>query len=154
MRIELVSIESYKSFWARQTFQFEPGFNLLVGANNAGKTTVLDVIDLDFNLNEPHRSAATIPNFGGLNNQHAATEVALVARFRELRKLVGSNHLYLPITPPPNSNIDQLDATGRVLEFIDRDGDLRLVSTASSGIEDVTVFVDHLIRGGWWGQVK
>ena len=56
MNIESVAIENYKSFLDRQIFRFESGFNLLVGTNNAGKTTVLDVIDMDIQLNEPHRS--------------------------------------------------------------------------------------------------
>lgn len=62
MHIETVEIENYKCFLDRQTLNFEPGFNLLVGANNAGKTTVLDVMDMQPNLAEPHRSQRTIPS--------------------------------------------------------------------------------------------
>ena len=47
MHIETVTLSNYKSFLARQTLNLEPGFNLLVGTNNAGKTSVLDVIDMD-----------------------------------------------------------------------------------------------------------
>lgn len=47
MHIETFAITNYKSFLEKQTLHFEPGFNLLVGTNNAGKTTVLDVIDLN-----------------------------------------------------------------------------------------------------------
>ena len=65
MYVQSVAIENYKSFLEKQTVRFEPGFNLLVGTNNAGKTSVLDVMDMDINLNEPHRSERTIPQFGG-----------------------------------------------------------------------------------------
>lgn len=145
MYIESVSIENYKSFWSRQTLQFEPGFNLLLGANNAGKTTVFDVIDLG-NLNEPHRSELTIPAFGGQTTQMSETEVTLVTRFNELRKLVGPTQLYLPITHP-NTGLDSQQVTDRILQLIDRDGVLKLVSKFSNNIETVDLVVDDLIRG-------
>ena len=84
MFIKSVAIESYKSIHERQTLYFEPGFNLLVGTNNAGKTSVLDVIDLDFGLNDPHRSERTIPQFGGQNNQQSEFEVTLSTCCSEL----------------------------------------------------------------------
>ena len=55
MHIESVTIANYKSFLEKQTIHLEPGFNLLLGTNNAGKTSVLDVMDMDIGLNEPHR---------------------------------------------------------------------------------------------------
>ena len=60
MHIESVAVGNYKSFLEKQTIHLEPGFNLLVGTNNAGKTSVLDVMDIDTSLNEPHRSERTI----------------------------------------------------------------------------------------------
>lgn len=146
MYIESVSIENYKSFWNRQTLQFEPGFNLLLGANNAGKTTVLDVLDLDYNLNEPHRSELTIPEFGGQTTQASETEVTLVTRFSELRKLVGPTQIYLPITFP-STGLDGSEVTNRVLQLIEIDGVLKIVSKASNGIETVHLVGDDLIGG-------
>ena len=148
MHIESVSIENYKSFWERQTLRFEPGFNLLLGANNAGKTTVLDVLDLDYNLNEPHRSELTIPEFGGQTTQMSATEVTLVTRFSELRKLIGSTQIYLPITPFLNApERTAPEGTNRVLQLIKSDSELRIVSKASGNVETVELVVDNLVRG-------
>lgn len=39
MRLDSVTIENYKVFLERQSIEFAPGFNLLVGSNNSGKTT-------------------------------------------------------------------------------------------------------------------
>ncbi len=147
MYIESISIENYKSFCERQTLQFEPGFNLLLGANNAGKTTVLDVIDLNYNLNEPHRSEITIPEFGGLTTQMSETEVTLVTRFSELRKLIGSTQIYLPVTPFPNTPLDHSEIANRVLQLIKNDGEIKIASKASGNVETVEVIADHLIRG-------
>ena len=100
MHIERVEIENYKGFLERQVLQFEPGFNLLVGANNSGKTTVLDVLDIPPNLNEPHRSVRTIPVYGGASVGNSKYEATLAMQFEELRQMVGWNQVMLPIREP------------------------------------------------------
>ena len=97
MRIDKVTIENYKVFLERQSIEFAPGFNLLVGANNSGKTTVLDVLDLNVGLNDPHRSVRTIPLYGGMTAPTSAFEVSIRTRYEELRQLVGWNQVHLPI---------------------------------------------------------
>ena len=87
MHIDSVSIENYKSFLEAQTLKFEPGFNLLVGTNNAGKTSVLDVIDLNVGINEPHRSVQTIPDYGGSLTTSSRLSVSLTSRFSEVRRV-------------------------------------------------------------------
>ena len=84
MHIESVALTNYKSFLERQILNLEPGFNLLVGTNNAGKTSVLNVLDMDINLNEPHRSERTIPQFGGQPNQQSEFEMTLATCVSEL----------------------------------------------------------------------
>ncbi|WP_239731276.1 AAA family ATPase [Nodularia sphaerocarpa] len=41
--------------------EFTPGINIIVGRNNAGKTSLLELLTLDFN-NHPHKSIKTLPN--------------------------------------------------------------------------------------------
>ena len=100
MHLESVSIQNYKGFLNRQELAFEPGFNLLVGANNSGKTTVLDVIDLQQGLNEPHRSERTIPSYGGTPNGTSSFGVDLALPFDEMRELIGAVQLLLPARSP------------------------------------------------------
>lgn len=84
MHIKTVTIENYKSFLERQTISLANGFNLLVGTNNAGKSSVLDVIDLDPNLGDPHRSSRNIPEYGGQPNTQSQFEVTIATRYSEL----------------------------------------------------------------------
>lgn len=102
MHIRRISIENYKSFREQQQLHFEPGFNLLVGSNNAGKTTVLDVIDMEINLNEPHRSQKTIPTFGAVAPGASRFEVEFHSTISELRALVASP-VYVPLNLPPHA---------------------------------------------------
>lgn len=46
MNIEKVNIENYKCFKGKFTIEFNPGVNILVGDNEAGKSTILEAINL------------------------------------------------------------------------------------------------------------
>lgn len=146
MRIESIAITNYKSFLDKQTICFEPGFNLLLGTNNAGKTSILDVIDINNALDEPHRSERTIPQYGGQTNQHSQFEVTLTTSFDELWKLTGSSQLYLPLT-----TINELHQGVKPLEavekFITNDGELQITSSFTQGLEKVIFKATDLISG-------
>lgn len=144
MYIQSVAIENYKSFLDQQTFRFEPGFNLLVGTNNAGKTSVLDVMDMEIGLNEPHRSERTIPQFGGLPNPRSAFEVTLATSFGELWRLVGASQMYLPIQ---RENLSDVETSEAILLFAKNDSGLMLKSRFGQGLETVTFVGDSLISG-------
>ena len=144
MYVESVAIENYKSFLEQQTVCFEPGFNLLVGTNNAGKTSVLDVMDMENGLNEPHRSERTIPQFGGLPNPRSAFEVSLSTSFGELWRLVGANQMYLPIQ---RGNLSDVDVGSAMLLFAKNDHALILKSRFGQGAETVTFIGNELISG-------
>ncbi|WP_180131274.1 ATP-dependent endonuclease [Rhodoferax sp. BLA1] len=146
MYIQSVEITNYKSIHERQTLNWEPGFNLLVGANNAGKTTVLDVIDLEFGLSEPHRSERTIPEFGGKNNLLSEFEVTLATNFNELWQLTGASQLYLPVTQMALQFAGN-GAAESIRNFADANTSLRLISSFGHGLERVTVVGNDLIQG-------
>ena len=146
MHIESVALTNYKSFLERQVLNLEPGFNLLIGTNNAGKTTVLDVIDMDISLNEPHRSERTIPLFGGQPNQQSEFEVTLSTRFSELWRLVGASQMYLPIASTSvNSNgVTSIDS---VRASIAADEQLSVTSIFGHSLETVNIVGTDLISG-------
>ena len=58
MYIANCQIKSYKSFRNSDTVNFDKGFNVVVGQNNAGKSAFLEALSLRFE-NNPHRSIAT-----------------------------------------------------------------------------------------------
>lgn len=146
MHIKSIAITNYKSFYEKQILNLEPGFNLLVGANNSGKTSILDVIDLDPALNEPHRSERTIPYYGGHNNEPSELEVTLETRFEELWKLVGSNQLYLPINITADEFVSgkQIET---ISEFIKNNNSIQINSLCRQGSENVTITSTNLING-------
>lgn len=145
MRIDSVAITNYKSFLDEQTIHFEPGFNLLLGANNAGKTSILDVLDMEIGLNEPHRSERTIPQYGGPPIGHSQLEVTLATRFSELWRVAGSSQLYLPVPTPNPVDIPNYRA---ILErFISDNGELLMTSIFSQGSEKVRFKGGDLIDG-------
>ena len=136
MRIDSVAIANYKSYLEKQTIHFEPGFNLLLGTNNAGKTTVLDVLDMEINLNEPHRSERTIPIYGGHTSNPSQLEVTLATKFSELWQIAGASQLYLPI---PSGKINDSSTTcAEIQEFIKCDDEMMITSAYAQGLEKVT----------------
>jgi hypothetical protein len=146
MRIESVAITNYKSFLDKQTIQFEPGFNLLLGTNNAGKTSVLDVLDMDISLNVPHRSERTIPQYGGQTNQHSQLEVTLATCFNELWRLTGSTQLYLPLATT-NDLHEGVSTVAKVEKFIADDSEFLMTSSFANGQEKVNFKSNGLVQG-------
>ena len=60
MYITKFQIIDYKSFLRSQELHLTPGFNVIVGQNNVGKTALVEALSLRFN-NKPHRSVRTLP---------------------------------------------------------------------------------------------
>jgi predicted ATPase len=60
MRLRTVKIESYKGYRSTPDLNFAPGFNVIVGQNNAGKTAMIEALSLAFGDN-PFRSEETRP---------------------------------------------------------------------------------------------
>lgn len=148
MHIKSVSIENYKSIYDRQTMNFEPGFNLLLGSNNAGKTSVLDVLDLDFSLNEPHRSQLTLPQRGDQPRQQSLFEVTLSVKFSELWRIAGATQLYLPI-PDTTLHGETFGITRNAIwNFIGADQSVSLTSKFGHGNELVSLVGGNNPIGG------
>jgi hypothetical protein len=60
MHIASFRIENYKSFRATDEVPLSPGFNVIVGQNNVGKTALVEALSLRF-AGHPHRSLKTAP---------------------------------------------------------------------------------------------
>lgn len=61
MYISEITVQNYKSFLEPTALKLGPGFNVIVGQNNSGKTALLEATSLAFG-HSPHRSAKTVPN--------------------------------------------------------------------------------------------
>lgn len=63
MHIASFKIANYKSFSTTAEVSLTPGFNVIVGQNNVGKTALVEALSLRFE-HHPHRSLKTIPTPG------------------------------------------------------------------------------------------
>lgn len=96
MHVESIQLENYKTFFEEQRLTLEHGFNLLVGANNAGKTSILEALDLDPSLSHTHRSIRSAPNYGDLVRKEPRVRVAIRTDARELASIADGT-LHLPL---------------------------------------------------------
>lgn len=145
MRLDSVTIENYKVFLERQSIEFAPGFNLLVGSNNSGKTTVLDVLDLNPGVNDSHRSIRTIAQYGGATSPVSLFEAAIQTRYEELRQLVGWNQVVLPIAERSLQNSG--DGVAHVRDFAAANSELSLRAELGGRPLKLHVKANDLIGG-------
>jgi hypothetical protein len=53
-------VTNYKSFRDSGTVRLEPGFNVVVGANNVGTTALVEALSMEYS-DKPHKSLETVP---------------------------------------------------------------------------------------------
>ena len=105
MKFESIEIENFRSYYSRQSIVIEEGFNLVVGANNSGKTTIFHLLDLPLGLDDRHRSRRSIPEFEGANLEFSRFRVELTTTAKELHQIAGHGNL---IIPSPTSDMDSV----------------------------------------------
>lgn len=87
MYLKQLTITNYKSFYEPRTFNFEPGFNVLLGANSSGKTSVLEAIALSNFSDNPHRSILNVTEIDSVLTEGSITQLRFSATVEELCKL-------------------------------------------------------------------
>jgi hypothetical protein len=98
MYITHVEISNYKSFHAPTTIDFLPGFNVITGKNNAGKTSLLEGLTLNFN-GMPHRSLETVPVPGAYPADTSSILITLVLQREEMLNQLRNGGPYYLATP-------------------------------------------------------
>ena len=98
MRISSFRIKNYKSYVDSGEVNFSPGFNIVVGQNNVGKTALLEALNMGF-TGKPHRSLETAPTPASLLNPLTSAVVTLSVTGQELNDvlLLTNEQLYLPV---------------------------------------------------------
>lgn len=131
MHVENIGIENFKTFFKRQQLSLEPGFNLLVGANNAGKTSVLEVLDLEPSVSDTHRSVLSMPDYG--DRASAAPNLSVGIRFSvsEL-KAMGQGALQFPIQEDI-AHRSQAEMVPAVRSFLDSNATVLATSIFGGG---------------------
>ena len=88
MYISRFQILNYKSYLKTAEIEFKPGFNVVTGKNNAGKTSLLEALTLQFDGN-PHRTVETVPYPGAPTPNMSVVRFALSIGRKELVRLIG-----------------------------------------------------------------
>lgn len=105
MHISKFKLANYKSFYEPEELALSPGFNIIVGPNNVGKTALLEALSLRFS-SDPHRSLKTVPTPDAQPKPQAWAEISFTVSRDELLELLQANPgpYWLPY-PQSNSEI-------------------------------------------------
>jgi predicted ATPase len=95
MYISKFRVRNHKSYRDSDEVEFKPGFNVITGQNNAGKTAFLEAMTLQFAAS-PHRSIRTIPAPGSLPEAMSSIRVTFSITNDELRDFVGLQSHFVP----------------------------------------------------------
>lgn len=98
MHIEHLRVQNYRSIWDSGDLAFYPGFNIVVGPNNVGKTSLLHALTTRIQ-SEPHRSLVTLPTREDTLPPTSRIAIKLSSSIDEIKRLsisAGSGRRYLP----------------------------------------------------------
>jgi energy-coupling factor transporter ATP-binding protein EcfA2 len=101
VRIRTFRVTNYKSFADSGEMRLEPGFNVIVGRNNVGKTAMAEAVGLHFLVDKPHRSLRTVPRPGAPLDPSSQAELSIWLEGDELRELLSSElpTFFVPTDP-------------------------------------------------------
>jgi len=80
-------VVNFKSFSDSQEISLSPGFNVIVGQNNVGKTALLQAMTLRQN-SQPHRSLATMPTTDVILPPESVFHASFKIEFGELEQIL------------------------------------------------------------------
>jgi hypothetical protein len=86
MYISRFQLLNYKSFRDSGALEFQLGINIIVGANNSGKTALLEALTLSFKTS-PHRSIETLPQRNSTPIRKSVANVTLIFTKAEIHSL-------------------------------------------------------------------
>jgi len=105
--IEKIAIENYKSYLHPQEIQFTTGFNVVVGANNAGKTALVEALTLRFE-DKPHASVETVPNPEGKAPGVSQVDITLTISQQELKQVLSEHFSRFSVNVKADDKVEEL----------------------------------------------
>lgn len=108
MKIERFRVQNYKSFIDSGEAELSNGLNVVVGANNVGKTALLEALGLKFSQRS-HRSLKTLPTPTTAPNPNSVVTVSLSIEGSELKNLLLTNFSEFRIPVPTNYSGDGME---------------------------------------------
>ena len=128
MFITKVKVDNHKSFFEGDWIEFSPGFNIISGKNNSGKTALLECIGLAFS-NNPHKTIKTVPQKSLPPQGESKVSISFFLEKDEILEAVKKHgpNIALPLESKP----------GRSQEKIAEDAFRRLISSHELNCEFV-----------------
>lgn len=121
--------QNYKSYLASKEIEFTPGFNVIVGQNDAGKTALVEALSLHFS-DKPHLSMKTSPEQGVLLHDPAQSTIEIVFQLAEgeAEQLLVSarNEFYVPLSGAGEA-LDRIKQAATFLELLHASSQLECV---------------------------
>jgi len=132
MRIASFKIENYKSFRATEEIRLSPGFNVVVGQNNVGKTALVEALSLRFGANQ-HRSLETIPvRDAPVSGASTVTLTFEFSRDEILQQMARMGNFFFPAGP--GSTVEVAEA---IEQWISDANAVEVVAAANGAIAGV-----------------
>jgi predicted ATPase len=151
MWIKRAEIWNLKSFHEPTSITFDRGFNLIIGTNNAGKSTLLQALDMGVSPTIPHRSAKTAVNPETRTLGRPGIVLELSSDVPELRSLRTQDTWLLPIRQERQEEIRILSSDAQ-FRLLLGESELSLsVRRTENGIDSLK-FSGQLIDSRWLGM--
>jgi hypothetical protein len=106
MYISHFRVHNYKSFYKSPSLSLSPGFNIITGQNNAGKTALLQALSLRFAIN-PHFSLKTVPWKNAPVKTACNIDLSFVVEPSEIKELLSTPGAYFIPWPRFNTELAQ-----------------------------------------------
>lgn len=107
MMIEGFGITNYKCFLETDWVELGPGFNVLVGKNNSGKSALLEALALEYGYS-PHRSPETMPERGDSPPEEVRIDLDIAMNEAEIQEgFKKQNRLEVP-----ESSLNEVEGGG------------------------------------------
>ena len=137
MWIKQIEIENFKSFYEPETMRFAAGFNLILGANNAGKSSVLQALDLTQEFSAPHRSVRSLPAHGMRTKADSRAMITARVTLDEFREARVETTWWLPIRDECATEVSEMTMASRTLALL---GEREIaISLERGGLERVQI---------------
>jgi len=133
MYISRFQLLNYKSFQDSGVLEFQPGINIIVGANNSGKTALLEALTLNFKTS-PHRSIETLPQPNSTPIRESVAKVTLIFTKAEIHSLFDnlSPNCYVGLSSARNSYLSASEVLALFQKWMDNPSDVELTASKST----------------------
>ena len=134
MHISRFQLFNYKSFQDSGALEFQPGINIIVGANNSGKTALLEALSLSFETS-PHRSIETVPQPNSTPIRESVAKVTLIFTKAEIHSLFDDlpANQYVGLSSARNSHLGTDEVLALFQKWMDNPNDVELTVSKSTG---------------------